>query len=180
MTTLVIHPSDKSTDFLKPIYEGIKDCTIVTGGVTKDELMELISVHKRIIMLGHGVPQGLMSIGKFPTSNGLIIDSSFVELLNEKTNNVYIWCNADQFVNKYKLKGFYSGMFVSEVGESNYYQVPSTQDVVTESNFSFSVILGNHINEDKNTMFKNVMREYGVMTDVNIVSKYNHERLYLR
>jgi|GEM_PF-6234508 len=36
--TLVIHPKDPTTDFLKPIYSNIIDKTVITGGVTKKRL----------------------------------------------------------------------------------------------------------------------------------------------
>lgn len=198
--TLVIHPKDRSTDFLKPIYEGIENKTVVTGGITKDELNELIKTHDRIVMLGHGCPLGLFSVGQFPTERGtiiendklvlveknynkrygLIIDEDTVTLLKEKTDNIYIWCNSDEFVNKYGLKGFYSGMFVSEVGESYFCGVHSKQEVVTESNNEFSKILGKHVNNSTEIIHRNVTLEYELLSESNIVAKYNCERLYQR
>ena len=50
MKTLVIHPEDKTTNFLKPIYTDITDATILTVGLSKDEVRELIKEHDRIIM----------------------------------------------------------------------------------------------------------------------------------
>jgi hypothetical protein len=64
MKTLVIHPKDKTTDFLKPIYHG-KGYTVVTGGCTKEDVTELIDQHDHIIMLGHGTPQGLLAMNQF-------------------------------------------------------------------------------------------------------------------
>ena len=32
MKTLVIHPEDPSTDFLKPIYASIQNCEVITKG----------------------------------------------------------------------------------------------------------------------------------------------------
>jgi hypothetical protein len=63
MKTLVIHPKDKTTDFLKPIYHG-RDWTVITGG-TKEEVRKAIDEHDHIIMMGHGTPQGLLSVGQF-------------------------------------------------------------------------------------------------------------------
>ena len=58
---LVIHPSDRSTDFLKKVYEGkgydvINDCRISDF----DLLYEIIH-HDKIIMMGHGTPGGLIN-----------------------------------------------------------------------------------------------------------------------
>lgn len=64
MKTLVIHPKDKTTDFLKPIYEG-RDWTVITGGCTKDDVAKAIDEHDHIIMMGHGTPQGLLAVGQF-------------------------------------------------------------------------------------------------------------------
>ena len=64
MRKLIIHPKDKSTDFLKVIYAGRDDCTVITGG-TFDEVREAIKSHDHIIMMGHGTPQGLLAVGQF-------------------------------------------------------------------------------------------------------------------
>ena len=118
MKTLIIHPNDRSTDFLKPIYQSVIDATVITGGVSKDELYKLIESHNRVMMMGHGSPWGLFSCGKFNTNDSYIIDNGTVHLLLQKKNSIFIWCNADKFVNRHELKGFYSGMFISEVGEA--------------------------------------------------------------
>jgi hypothetical protein len=65
MNKLVIHPSDKTTDFLKPIYHGRSDTTVITGGCEKEEVYDAIDKHDHIIMLGHGTPQGLLAMNKF-------------------------------------------------------------------------------------------------------------------
>ena len=65
MKTLVIHPKDKTTDFLKPIYHGRDDVTVITGGCTKEDVAKAIDAHDHIVMLGHGTPQGLMAMGNF-------------------------------------------------------------------------------------------------------------------
>ena len=179
MSTLIIHPEDPSTSFLDIVYSGIPDKTLVTGGVSVTELAEMIDNHDRIMMMGHGSPWGLFSVGKFKNTGGYIIDNSLVWLLSQKKNNVYIWCNADQFVKRHQLGGFYSGMFISEVGEAFYCGLPgTTQDIVDESNFGFCHILSEYINEDKNTIYNNVKMEYGLIAKDNPVALYNHKRLY--
>jgi len=62
---LVIHPKDKSTDFLKPIYHGRSDVTVITGGCTKEDVAKAIDEHDHIVMMGHGTPQGLLAMGNF-------------------------------------------------------------------------------------------------------------------
>ena len=179
--TLVIHPKDNSTSFLDIVYKDIPNLTLITGGMTKEEVHEQIKLHDRIIMCGHGIPSGLLSVGQFKNSGGLVIDRTSVPLLEGK-DNIYIWCNADQFVNSHKLSGFYSGMFISEVGEASYCGLPYTkQEVVDESNYGFVNILSKYINEtDTQTIFENVRQEYGmlVVEKKNKVAHYNFQRLY--
>lgn len=179
MKTLIIHPDDESTSFLDIVYKDIPNQTLVTGGCTKEDIQKLIEEHDRIMMMGHGSPGGLFSVGSFQSDNGYIIDQSMVPLLREKVDNVFIWCNADRFVNTFDLKGFYSGMFISEVGEADYCGIPGTdQDLIDESNFGFVNIISKYINEDTNVIHENVMREYGVIAEENPVALYNHMRLY--
>ena len=179
MKTLVIHPEDSSTDFLCPIYQTIKDKTVIRKGFSKEEVAEQIKVHNRIIMLGHGSPEGLFAIGQFKTASSYIIDSSFSDLLAEKEENVYIWCYANKFVEKFNLKGFYTGMFVSEILEALYCDLPLVeQRVVDESNDGFSKIVSNYINDSKSTIYNKTIEEYKNIANINLVAAYNIERIF--
>jgi hypothetical protein len=175
--TLVIHPDDRSTDFLKPIYQHLDDATVLTGGKTKDEVRKLIEQHDQIIMLGHGSLSGLFSCGNFGSS-AMIVDYSMVAALGNKKNNIYIWCNADQFVNMYYLKGFYTGMFISEYGEAAYCKVPTFIDEVEQSNTLFANIVGQSILMEAKNIQANTKLLYHIPHSE--VNKYNNERLYWR
>ena len=185
MKTLVIHPQDKSTEFLIPIYMNLKsfpdfdDVTIIRGEQTKDEVNQLIAEHERIIMLGHGSPGGLFSVGKFNGNGSYIIDEHTVPLLRGK-ECIFIWCNADRFVEANNLKGLYSGMFISEVGEANYCGLPGTpQDIVDESNNYFAKELGSVSERSLDEMYHHIKYTYGMLTESNAVAEYNNNRLYL-
>ena len=179
MKTLVIHAEDSSTDFLCPIYQTIEDKTVLRKGVTKKEVAEQIKVHDRIIMLGHGSPEGLFAVGQFKTDNAYIIDSSLSEILAEKEENVYIWCHANKFVEKFDLKGFYTGMFVSEILEALYCDLPLVeQKVVDESNDGFSKIVSNYVNHSKSTIYDKTIEEYQIIANNNLVAAYNIVRIY--
>jgi hypothetical protein len=180
MNTLIIHPDDRSTDFLKPIYGNITNPTLITGGVTREEIHELIRSHDRIMMMGHGSPWGLFSVSKFKVLDSYIISNEEVHLLLQKKNNVFIWCNADKFVNRHELKGLYSGMFISEVGEALYCGLPGTlQETVNESNDSFADMLGKVIDEPLYKAYRDIKQQYKILAESNPVAKYNYERLYL-
>ena len=180
MKTLIIHPKDKSTQFLDIVYNPIPNKTIITGGVSQEELIKLIEEHDRVMMCGHGSPYGLFAVGQFPDTKGYVIGANMVEVLSKKDNSIFIWCNADQFVNFHKLKGFFSGMFISEVGEAYYCGLPGTkQDEVNESNFGFCNLLSECINEPQEVMYNTIKTNYGKIAEENSVALYNHNRLYL-
>ena len=179
MKTLIIHPADPSTSFLDIVYAPIENKTVITGGISKSEVQQLIREHDRVMMMGHGSPGGLFNVGKFANCGAYVIDQQMVPLLKEKTDNVFIWCNADKFVDVFGLKGFYSGMFISEVGEAYYCGLPGTkQDQVDESNYGFCNIIAKYINQDKELIHENVKKEYGMIAENNPVAFYNNNRLY--
>jgi hypothetical protein len=110
---------------------------------------------------------------------GMIIGHSTVPLLENK-ECIFIWCNADKFVEKYNLKGLYSGMFISEVGEANYCGLLDTpQNIVDESNNYFAKELGRVSEKSLNEMYQHIRYSYGVLAEGNVVAEYNHNRLYL-
>lgn len=165
MKTLVIHPDDRSTDFLKQIYAD-RDFTVFNGhkeDISKSDFHDLVRDHDRIIMMGHGYPGGLFMSH---------INSEIVYLLRQK-DCVCIWCNADQFVNRYGLKGFYTGMFISEVGEANWFHIQTDQDAIDHSNELFTDLVTEHIdNHDIHTEVKE-----GYFGNCPVI-QFNNERLY--
>ena len=182
--TLVIHPNDKSTDFLIPIYMNLKsfpdfdDVTIIRGGYSKDEVDQMIREHDRIMMMGHGSPGGLFSVGQFE-SQGFIINHTTVPLLQDK-ECIFIWCNADRFVEANNLKGLYSGMFISEVSEAHYCGLPGTsQAVVDESNDLFAMEFGLVSAFPLNKAYDILKYNYSILAESNAVAEYNSNRLYL-
>ena len=185
MKTLVIHPKDRSTGFLQPIYAGLDNVTLVTGGLNQGEILQAIQTHDQVMMMGHGSPSGLFSIGQFPLRDqygGYVVSSDLVEALSQKDNNIFIWCNADQFVERHGLKGFYSGMFVSETSEAFYCGVKTFDQVsVTESNDTFARLLGECLQATRapEEIHSQIKEQYGVLAGTNLIAEYNHSRLYL-
>lgn len=169
MKTLVIHPTDQSTDFLSKIYEG-KEWKVVRNNLPNSILGRNIREHDRIVMLGHGSKDGLFG------HNKILIGSEHVNFLRGK-EIVAIWCNADEFVKKYGLLGFYTGMFISEIEEAYYEGVYGVEyGEIESSNNRFSEAVGKHI--FKNDMLENVKNDY--QDHDSAVTVFNHERLYFR
>lgn len=180
MKTLIIHAEDPSTDFLKPINANIKNKTVITGGIEKRELDQMIKRYGRILMLGHGSPAGLFSVGRFPNSWGYIIDDVSAMYLRGK-QTICIWCNADEYVFKNKLKGLYTGMFISEISEAEQFlTVDVSQEMIDESNERFAYIIGQNITEQINIIYTRLVEGYCELASTNPVARYNCQRLYYR
>lgn len=172
MKTLVIHPSDRSTDFLKIIYENhLDDWTIINDCViNKEKLRNLINSHDRIIMLGHGTSCGLLN----PTCYGYIIDESYIDLLKDK-ETISIWCNSDSFFKKYNLKGFHTGMIISEVSEEYYIlgYSPLNKEEILNNMIKFSNIVKECINKKPEEMKEYILNNYIFNDDVTRFNKKN-------
>jgi hypothetical protein len=133
-------------------------------------------------MCGHGSPTGLFSVGQFKTrigSIGYVINNETVPFLQNK-ECILIWCNADVYFHTYKLKGFSTSMFISEVGEAHYCGLPNTpQNVVDESNNTFALEMGSVINKPINEVFNGIKQSYGLLAESNPVAQYNWRRFHL-
>lgn len=170
MKTLVIHPDDPTTTFLKEIYKN-KDVTLINDPATPiGKIADEINKHDRIIMCGHGCPDGLFGMNP----SGFMVSAVMMNLFKGK-NLIGIWCNADKFFNSYNLTGFFTGMFISEVGEARCYDINASQEEVTASNYAFSEIVGKYNSAEE--MFWAVRNQYLKRCD-NSVSQFNNERMY--
>ena len=179
MKTLVLHPQDSSTDFLRPIYANIKRKTVLSKNVSRDKLLAAVRSHDTIIMLGHGSSSGLFNVSGIGKGM-LVVGESLVEELRGK-QLIAIWCNANLFIERHSLPALYSGMFISEVSEAKYCGVQGDQAMVDESNNTFAALLGNMLGEvptDLKTVHSLVGESYEELGEVNTVAKYNSDRFY--
>jgi len=168
MKTLVIHIQDTSTDFLKPIYDLTAKVTVVRTNLSAKVMNDLIEEHDRIIMLGHGSDNGL-----FGDAGGMIIGAENVPALANKDNSIFIWCHASDFVARWGLRGFSTGMFISEVGEALFCNVGKQLsraillEDVEASNDEFAWIVGQNIDlNDPKELLTAVKSEYDLQTEV--------------
>lgn len=168
VNTLVIHMDDRSTDFLKAIYEG-KGYPVVTGAMKLEEARAAIKAAGRVFMLGHGGPSGLFTRGFFAG------DEEIGALLAEKQDGLYIWCNADAFAVRNKLTGLVSGMFISEVGEAAMFGIKATQQQVDASNAAFSRELRQIM--DSGQPHASIRQKY--CDAACQITQFNNERLYV-
>jgi hypothetical protein len=167
MKTLVIHPTDPTTDFLSVIYQD-EDWTVVRNIVSTSSLIKSIQEHDSIIMMGHGSESGLYDINK----RQYIVDDRFIFVLREK-QCTFIWCHADEFVRKYKLKGLYSGMVISDYEEALYHSVNVQGNEIEESNTLFAEAVRQAL-KHLDPVYKFKILYEG---ESNVIA-YNRERFY--
>lgn len=125
-TSVIIHPNDNSTRFLKRLYSGFGTPVVADETFNNKGIREFITQNedKVVVMLGHGCPDGLFAPRKnknYPDGidqfGRLIINSTHVDMLRKHTC-VGIWCYAVDFARKYGLHGLFSGMIISELSEA--------------------------------------------------------------
>lgn len=177
MKTVVIHPKDRSTDFLKKAYEG-QDVTVITEWVGNQiEFIEYLKQYDRIIGMGHGSPGGLFSIGKF---NGLYSLSELILYSLRNKRMVFVWCNSDLFVKGTKIfrPELYTGMIISEVSEANWEGIRATQAQVDESNRLFAQGLADGLFVEQSQVLEQVKKSYCSIKTDNPVILFNQQRIY--
>jgi hypothetical protein len=184
---LVIHPDDRSTDFLKPSYVDL-DATVLTQPDEFYNLAETMKRYNRIIMMGHGSPNGLFMPrieGVEEDENGELfeysdysINNTYADILREK-RTVCVWCNADKYVVPNDLHGFYTGMVISELCEADYCDVKGCNPKQLEqSSNKFTMGLKEAIKVDGPESL-NIFKEI-YNNPKNPIMGYNRKRLYFR
>jgi hypothetical protein len=184
---LVIHPDDRSTDFLKPSYEGL-NATVITQRNQLYNLKETVKNHNRIIMMGHGAPSGLFmpqmsgveenEHGELVEYNTYSFGGAFANILKEK-RIAAIWCNADGYVVPNDLHGFYTGMAISELCEADYCGVRGcNMRELNESSTKFALALKEALKVDGPESV-NIFKEMYHNPD-NPIMVYNRQRIYFR
>ena len=178
--TLVIHVKDKSTDFLKVIYEG-KGYDVMnefgrkyeSNPNAKKELIKKMEEYDRIIMLGHGTPTGLLNVdnGHYV---GYIIDKEFVNVLAKK-ETISIWCYSNLFFQPYNIKGFHTGMIVSEVAEEGCVRGNKflNEQEILDNMYAFATIVRLCIDEEPQVMKKFILEHYNFDDDVTRFNRNN-------
>ena len=123
MRTLVIHPNDPSTQFLRRFYNvDSPDFTVMDERNSNSEIRNALNSDEfqRVMMLGHGYEYGLLSPQCYGSTRMFerdIISPQHVEFLR-RLECIGIWCNANIFADRYDLHGLFSGMVISELSEA--------------------------------------------------------------
>lgn len=170
MKTLVIHPEDETTNFLKDIYID-KDFDVIQNKTyPKCRLNYKIKKYDRVILLGHGMPTGL--IGGY----GMIIDQENVEALQGRSI-IGIWCYAKQFIKANNLRAFATNMFISEKHEADLLGIRATEHQIAYSNRLFAIAVRENLHLPMHLMQREVLGIYRCR--YNPVIRYNYRQMIL-
>ena len=136
---LVIHPTDKTTEMLSILYEGLGARLIETDCSSKKMgyLLRHTSPSERILLLGHGSDKGLYyrKNDKEEDFDGIIVGHPQAYYLRKHCGGIIgIWCHAMKFAKKEGLHGLFSGMIISEEQEAVEYGITATKQEVLKSN----------------------------------------------
>lgn len=144
---VVVHPKDPSTRMLSLIYKGIRDVILFDSWEQREEILKAIAAAPKeepVLLLGHGSPSGLYDL-RF----GLIIKDDDAKLLQDRQNLTGIWCYASSYAHRHGLKGFFSGMFISEEYEALVNGVRASAKEIEKKAIDFSKRFGDMLRAGK-------------------------------
>lgn len=182
MKRLIIHPQDRTTDFLKIIYEGWEDSEIHTEKLTSKEVKQLFHhcpTTSQIMLLGHGSYKGLFyrEDETKPLFDCVMVGHTHRHFLQHRHNIIAIFCNADQFARAEGLHGLFSGMIISELSEAKEYGVLTTQEELDRENARFASRIRQLLDEgcllhEIPTRMKEMDDTHSELTDFNYKNIY--------
>lgn len=179
--TLIIHPEDETTDFLRICYAEAKNTTVITGIVTSDYINDQLDrPDQRIVLMGHGSPQGLFNIYGFVLfGDSHAVGDPHAEYLRHNPDNIMIFCYADTFARRNNLPGFRCDMFISEVREAVSHGLTGiTQEEIDFSNELFCRLVGEKFYCASSEIYRHVKAGYGEAVGKSEVVRFNHQRLF--
>ncbi len=142
---IVVHPNDPSTRMLSEIYNGIEGVTVFDSWEQREDILKAIAAAPKdepILLLGHGCPSGLLDM-----RHGLVIKDSDADLLKDRPNLVGIWCYASSYAFTHGHKGFFSGMFISELPEAFVNCIDASEEEIDDNAWNFSIRFGRLLRE---------------------------------
>lgn len=144
MNTLIIHPYDESTAELEKVYANKSVDVLHRRNVSREDVENALhdGNYDRVILLGHGTPEGLVNMW----TGEHVFDPEMYRssVIPRKMEVVAIWCNANLFFLKWDEPSsvFSTGMFISEVREARDYSLYEADEEVIRKQFElFSEVL---------------------------------------
>ena len=179
---LVIHPTDRTTEMLSILYEGLGARSVETKRSKKEmeHLLHHTSPGERIMLLGHGTDKGLY----FRKNNekegfdSIIVGHPQAYHLRKHCGGIIgIWCHAVEFAQKEGLHGLFSGMIISEMSEAEEYGVATDEDSMDRTNRLMFAQL-RRLLDDGTPLHEIPARLKALDTTQSELSRFNYERFY--
>ena len=179
---LVIHPTDKTTEMLSILYEGL-GARLIEADCSNKEMGHLLhhtSPSERIMLLGHGSDKGLFfrKSDEEEDFDGIIVGHPQAYYLRKHCGGIIgIWCHAMEFAKKEGLHGLFSGMIISEMSEAEEYGVVTDKDSMDKTNRLMFTQLRRLL--DNGTPLHEIPERLKALdTTQSELSRFNYERLY--
>ena len=171
MIDFIIVNVKEDTNNFGYLFNGIKDCNVLINP-SKSRVRKLLKESKNdLVLYGHGWDSGLFNTDW----NGELVGPREVEWLRQR-NVVGLWCYAGNFADKYKLHGFFTSMFISNIDEANQLLVPSTPEIILEESIKFNKLV-NKLLRSHTPYSKWVDFIQNNITPNCPVARYNYEAL---
>lgn len=171
MIDFIIVNVKEDTNNFGYLFNGIKDCNVLINP-SKGRVRKLLKESKNdLVLYGHGWDSGLFNTNW----NGELVGPREVEWLRQR-NVVGLWCYAGNFADKYKLHGFFTSMFISNIDEANQLLVPSTPEIILEESIKFNKLV-NKLLRSHTPYSKWVDFIQNNITPNCPVARYNYEAL---
>lgn len=155
---IVIHmDSMKDTARLKRLYDGLDNVTLLYNK-SREDIEEVLSTNddKLVMCLGHGSRYGLFN----HDWHGNVIDHRNAHLLKDRFV-IGIWCYAAEFADRVGLHGYFTSMFISNVGEALCHGFPNNteEDIFNEIDFFCDQIRSFIENGTEMSCWVNILQE---------------------
>lgn len=120
VTAIFSDMGDLDCQHLVNLWTGFPDAKVIhvhrtSKNISKDVVKALLDEDDTLIMCGHGTPSGLLNPSMYEF--GHIINANNANFIHAN-RVVALWCYAKRFGKKMGLPGFWSDMFISNVGEA--------------------------------------------------------------
>lgn len=181
MTVIYGFINDTDTKVLSYIWEGIANVKVLkTYESSQKDIDEAVKNEKDVLILcGHGSDEGLFGKNMYAVDKNSEINAKYV---------IGVWCHAKQFAKKYHIKGFFTSMYISNMGEAIFElrnkirTLSFTDKDITAGEIKFCKLLNSYLKTyiEKHTDLDLPNWPKRILETIppkNIVEKYNHENL---
>ena len=179
---LVIHPTDKTTEMLSILYEGLGARLIESYCSNKEMGYQLrhTSPSERIMLLGHGSDKGLFfrKNDEEEDFDGIIVGHPQAYYLRKHCGGIIgISCHAAESAKKEGLHGLFSGMIISEMSEAEENGVDTDKESMDRTNRIMFTQLRRLL--DNGTPLHEIPERLKTLdTTQSELSRFNYERFY--